>query len=421
MNDRYDSDRREAVDRTERSSDAENRGQNRRERQGHETDRDRQGGDRGWLHGMFSRGESDDVGAQGPDRRESERRQTEGQQGSSGDTSWGRGSGTTTDRDRRRGQHSGGEQGDSPQRGRSQQQQSGRHGQQRGDRGQQETQQRGQQSDRRRGKQSGRRRGHSERQQGGRQQHSGFETDAINEANLEYGGEARHEQRRGGQQGGMQGQQGGMQDQQDQRGQQRNTQNRQDQQRQGGMQGHRGKQSQQRTQSDSTSHTQGQQDQHHHGQQSGNQGEGQQNRSRWGGEQHGSQYQQGQPEYGRHQRSEGHESGMARDRGGDQRGGRSQRDYGDSQQFDRGGEYGSDDRSSGRMNREQQSGGGLEYQQQGRRSEQGNWMDSGESERGSSGDRNQQRQDDDMTNRRHVHERDPTADEDRARDEDWSS
>ncbi|ELY68524.1 hypothetical protein C489_07475 [Natrinema versiforme JCM 10478] len=112
---------------------------------------------------------------------------------------------------------------------------------------------------------------------------------------------------------------------------------------------------------------------------------------------------------------------MQRDRGGDQRSGRSQRDYGDSQQFDRGDEYGSDDRSSGRMNREQQTGGGLEYEQQGRRSEQGDWTDSRESDRGSSGDRTQRSQDDDMSNRRHVHERDPTADEDRARDEDWSS
>ncbi|QCS44255.1 hypothetical protein FEJ81_02715 [Natrinema versiforme] len=112
---------------------------------------------------------------------------------------------------------------------------------------------------------------------------------------------------------------------------------------------------------------------------------------------------------------------MQRDRGGDQRGGRSQRDFGDTQQYDRGGEYGdTGDRSGGRMNREQQSGGGLEYEQRGRRSEQGDWTESRESDRGSSGDRNQQLQDD-MSNRRHVHERDPTADEDRARDEDWSS
>ncbi|QCC59246.1 hypothetical protein DVR14_11665 [Natrinema thermotolerans] len=94
--------------------------------------------------------------------------------------------------------------------------------------------------------------------------------------------------------------------------------------------------------------------------------------------------------------------------------GRSQRDYGDTQQFDRGEDR---DTTGGRMNREQQSGGGLEYRQQGRRSEQGDWTESRES-RGSSGEENRQFQDDDMSNRRHVHERDPTPedrDEERSR------
>uniref|UniRef100_A0A7D5GK77 Uncharacterized protein n=2 Tax=Natrinema halophilum TaxID=1699371 RepID=A0A7D5GK77_9EURY len=142
------------------------------------------------------------------------------------------------------------------------------------------------------------------------------------------------------------------------------------------------------------------------------------------GEQHGSQYQQGQTEYGRHQRSEGHQSGSQRNRGGDQYDQGTEGRYGDTQQYDRRRNQDDTDRSAGRMNREQ-SNTGLQYRQQRRQSEQGDWSQSGESnqrrsEAGGS-DRNQQLDDEDMSNRRHIHERDPTADSGRSRDEDYRS
>lgn len=85
-----------------------------------------------------------------------------------------------------------------------------------------------------------------------------------------------------------------------------------------------------------------------------------------------------------------------------------------------------DDRGRG-----DRSGGGLQYRQTGRRSEQGSWTEE-RSDTQRSGDtygddrraneerranENTGRTDDDMSNRRHVHERDPVGDRDKDRED----